>query len=86
MLQEAPLSHLEMAPLSEMMPLHMAPLSVLEMAPFSEMASLEMAPLLWPVVPLPRTAVPHPRTCHLQNLRSSLGPSHTIALVSDDPY
>jgi hypothetical protein len=56
-----PLSLLEMAPLSEMMPLQiaplseMAPMSILEMAPLSELAPLEPAT----VVPLPRTSELH---------------------------
>jgi hypothetical protein len=70
----APLSLLEMAPLSKMMPLHMAPLSVLEMAPISEVASLS-------VVPLDSTARPVPRTGHLQNLGAMFGLSPTMPAV-----
>jgi hypothetical protein len=79
-----PLPLLMMSTLSEMMPLQMeplseiAPLSILAMAPLSEMPPMEVAPL--------RTVVPLPRTCHLQNLRSTLGSLATMADVSHDPY
>ena len=77
--QIAPLSLLEMEPLSKMMPLYMAPLSFLEMAPLSEVASLSVGPVHC-------TAGPFPRTCHSQKLCSTLDPSPTIAHVSYDPY
>ena len=75
--QIAPLSLLEMEPLSKMMPLYMAPLSFLEMAPLAEVASLSVRPVHC-------TAGPFPRTCHSQNLHlhSTLGSAPTIARFS----